>query len=108
MADGLQLHVGEREGKVVIQFPPNVGEIGMDCQTAFAFSQSIAEYAITAKGSTLVIPPTQQEITNAQINIKREMLKKRVAFKLGAMARARKSNGRIAEELIDMVLAEVV
>lgn len=103
----LKMDIGEREGKVILQFGHAVKEITLDPENAKVIGQTLVNRSITCAGGRVVLAASQQDITDAVILKKLPVLRRRVAFKLKKAAEAGWSNAKVAENLIDFVLSEI-
>lgn len=96
------LAVGERDGRVVLQFPHAVRECIIDPETARQAGEAIARSAYTAHYGTP--PPAARSAISAA---KRVHLKARATLIVRSLTEAHKSAGYIADHVVDMLLTEL-
>ena len=98
----IELKIFENEGMVVLGFPQKVEEISMVPETARGVAEEIARAAHKGQFKGLPIG------NNMLIEQKRAKLLRRVELVLGNLEKRKVHPSRIAVELVDIVLAEVL
>jgi hypothetical protein len=103
--ENMAIAVGRNGPHVVLRFQKAVEWVALDAETARQCAESIARSAYEAHYG--VPPPTGKSVMSEE---KRKMLVQRLALMLGSFARQPRmpSNGAMAVQLVDTVLAEVL
>jgi hypothetical protein len=101
----MAIAVGRNGPHVVLRFQKAVEWVALDAETARQCAESIARCAYEVHYGAP--PPTGKSVVS---DAKREMLVKRLALMLGSFARQPRmpSNGAMAVQLVDTILAEVL